>query len=82
MFTNQKAFAYRVNLTGKEDKKQIEGRGPFVAIVVSGGGIQMNTGNKTDIITTGKCVYVAPKTKCSFQNLGDGETSITVFELK
>lgn len=83
IYTNQKAFAYRVNLTNKEEKKQIKDRGPMAAIVVSGAGINVHfAGNKTENVSQGKFIFIAPKTKCWFQNNDDDETKVVLFELR
>jgi len=83
IYTNQKAFAYRVNLTNKEEKKQIKDRGPIAAIVVSGAGIKVHfAGNKIENVLQGKFIFIAPKTKCWFQNNGDDETKVVLFELR
>jgi hypothetical protein len=83
IYTNEKAFAYRVNLIGKEEKKQIENRGPIAAIVVSGAGIDVHsTDSKVEIVSQGKFIFINPKTKCWFQNNGDDETKVVLFELK
>ena len=42
IYTNEKAFAYRINFENKEEKKQIEDRGPIAAIVVSGPGMNVH----------------------------------------
>src|SRR5690348_13435207 len=55
IFTNEKAFAYRVNLANKKEKKQIDNRGPIAAIVVSGPGINVQfANNKTENVSQGK----------------------------
>jgi hypothetical protein len=83
IFTNQKAFAYRIVLSNKNDEKQIENRGPIVAIVVSGPGITVHFPNhKTQNVLQGKFVWIDPETKCLFQNNGNDETSIVMFELR
>jgi hypothetical protein len=83
IYTNEKAFAYRVSLANKEEKKQIENRGPIAAIVVSGEGINMHfANNKTENVSQGKFVFIEPKTKCWFQNNGDDETKVVLFELR
>ncbi|HXL58120.1 MAG TPA: hypothetical protein VN958_17785 [Chitinophagaceae bacterium] len=84
LFTNEKAFAYRVNLSNKDDKKLIENRGPIVVIVVSGPGISVhfNDNKKPQEISQGKYVWIEPGTKCWFQNNRTDETLIVIFELK
>src|SRR4051794_2783220 len=82
-YTNEKAFAYRINFIGKEEKKQIENRGPIAAIVVSGAGIDVHfADNKVETVSQGKFIFIDPKTKCWFQNNGDDETKVVLFELK
>jgi len=83
IYTNEKAFAYRVDLIGKEEKKQIENRGPIAAIVVSGAGIGVHFAeNKVETVSQGQFIFIDPKTKCWFQNNGDDETKVVLFELK
>jgi quercetin dioxygenase-like cupin family protein len=83
IYTNEKAFAYRVNLANKEEKKQIADRGPIAAIVVSGPGIAVHfTDNKTENISQGKFIFLEPKTNCWFQNNGDDSTKVVLFELR
>jgi hypothetical protein len=83
IYTNEKAFAYRINFENKEEKKQIEDRGPIAAIVVSGPGMNVHfADNKTENISQGKFIFIQPKTKCSFQNIGNDETKVVLFELR
>ncbi len=84
LFTNEKAFAYHVNLLNKEDKKIIEHRGPMAAIVVSGPGLIMQNqkDKKQQTILQGKFLWIEPGANCSIQNNGTDETSVVIFELK
>lgn len=83
MYTNEKAFAYRVNLKNKNERKQIENRGPVAAIVVSGPGIKVHfADNKIENVSQGKFVFLEPKTKCWFENISDHETKVVLFELR
>jgi len=61
IYTNEKAFAYRINFENKEEKKQIEDRGPIAAIVVSGPGMNVHfADNKTENISQGKFIFIQP----------------------
>jgi hypothetical protein len=83
IYTSEKAFAYRVSLSNKENKKQIESRGPIAAIVVSGAGINVHfADNKTQNVSAGKFIFIEPETKCWFQNNSDDETKVVLFELR
>jgi len=84
LFTSEKAFAYRIHLSNKEDKKLIENRGPMAAIVISGPGliIQNQKNKKEQEILQGKFVWIEPGTNCSLKSRGTGETSAVIFELK
>ena len=84
LFTSEKAFAYHVNLSNKEDKKLIENRGPMVAIVVSGPGliVQNQKDKKQQEVLQGKFLWIEPGTNCSIQNKGADKTSAVIFELK
>ena len=83
IYTNEKAFAYRINFENKEEKKQIEDRGPIAAIVVSGPGITVHfANNKTENVSQGKFIFIESKTKCWFQNIGNDETKVVLFELR
>ena len=84
LFTSEKAFVYRVDLSTKEDKKFIEDRGPMVAIVVSGPGliVQDQKDKTQQEVLPGKFLWLEPKTNCSIQNKGTDKTSAVIFELK
>jgi len=84
LFTNEKAFAYRINFSKKEDKKLIENCGPIVVIVISGPGLVVENQNdkKQQEVLQGKFLWIEPGTNFSIQNSGTGETSAVVFELK
>lgn len=83
VYTNEKAFAYRVSLSNKQEKKQIEDRGPIAAIVVAGAGITVHLAdNKTENVLQGQFIFIEPKTKCWFQNINDNETKVVLFELR
>jgi hypothetical protein len=84
LFTSEKAFAYRVNFSNKEDKKLIDNRGPIVAIVVSGPGLilQNQKDKKQQEVLQGKFLWIEPGTNFSIQNNGTDETSAVIFELK
>lgn len=81
LFTCEKAFAYHIILSGKEDK-QVSNRGPMVAIVVSGSIDFHFSDNKTQTIAQGKYVWIEPETNWWFQNSNIGKTDVVLFELK
>src|SRR4051794_22890635 len=72
LFTNEKAFAYHIDLLDKEDKKLIEDRGPMVAIVVSGRGliVESQKDQKEQEVLQGQFLWIEPGTNCSIRNRG------------
>jgi hypothetical protein len=84
LFTSEKAFAYHVDLSNREDKKFIEDRGPMMAIVVSGPGliVQDQKDKTQQEVLPGKFLWLEPGTNYSLQNKGADKTSAVIFELK
>lgn len=82
IFTNEKAYAYHVELSNTKEKKQIENRGAIALIVVSGAGVTVHQNNKRQNVSQGEFAFIEPKTKWWFENNGDDKTNIVLFELR
>jgi hypothetical protein len=84
LFTSERAFAYHVNFSNKEEKKLMGNRGPMVVIVVSGPGliVQNQKDQKQQEVLQGKFLWIEPGTDFVIQNNETDKTSAVIFELK
>lgn len=83
LFENEKAFAWEI-ISPDFSRQTIRGRGPMVAIVVSGEGITFHDVNKNQSadIKPGKFLYIESGTAFYFDKEGTGEISMVIFEIK
>ncbi|MDB5277986.1 MAG: hypothetical protein JWR61_2941 [Ferruginibacter sp.] len=82
-FDNEKATAYR--LTGADFKNQIiHNRGPMIAELVTGIGIELhdNAKKQTKKVVAGKYVYIAPGTGFYFSATEKSNVDMVLFEIK
>ena len=83
LYENERAFAYQLN-NSSLNGEVIKDRGPMVAELVSGDGvnfISVDTKQTTPIIA-GKYLYIEPGKQFHFSKTGAGEINMVLFEIK
>lgn len=83
LFENEQAFGYRVS---REDitEQVFKERGPIVAILVSGEGVQIHDvpSDEQRILKPGQFAYINPATYFSIKALGTGPVNLVLFEVR
>ncbi|MBZ5858340.1 hypothetical protein [Flavihumibacter profundi] len=83
LFDNERATAYQLVNHGF-NKVPIQGRGPMVAELISGDGLQFHAvkNNLVKEIIAGKYLYIEPGESFYFSSSGMGDINLVLFELK
>jgi hypothetical protein len=83
LYENEKAFAYQLNNTSF-DNEVIKNRGPMIAELISGNGVNFHDADskKSIAVIAGKYVYIEPGKSFYFSKDETGEINMVLFEIK
>ena len=84
IFINEKGAGYRINLSKENPKLEINGRGPMVAILLTGQHLQIeNEGSKQKLqIKETGYTYLSPKEKYKLKIKSDSPAEVILFEVR
>ncbi len=83
LFDNERSFAYRITEMGN-GKKVFSGRGPIIAALVDGGGVELHTNEEKTAkkLNIGGFVYIEPESTFYFTSSSRGKIDLVIFEIK
>jgi hypothetical protein len=83
LFENEKVFAYRLT-AGTFNKQLMNGRGPMIAQLVTGGDVKLHNkkGKELSTLKTGKYLYIKPGTAFYFSAAEDAAINMVLIEIK